>query len=47
MSFGLLLCDELNSLTSETIEGSALALEGVDNVKSSDGLTAGVLSVSD
>ena len=34
-------------LTSETVKGSALSLEGVDDIKSSDGLAAGVLSVGD
>ncbi len=31
----------------EAVEGAALPLEGVDDVKSSDGLAAGVLSVGD
>jgi hypothetical protein len=35
------------SLTTETVEGSALALEGVDNVERGDGLALGVLSVGD
>ena len=34
-------------LTSETVEGAALALEGVDDVESSDGLTTSVLGVGD
>jgi hypothetical protein len=34
-------------LTSETVKGLSLTLEGVDNVHGSDGLTAGVLSVGD
>jgi hypothetical protein len=34
-------------LTSETVKGLSLALESVDNVHGSDGLAAGVLSVSD
>jgi hypothetical protein len=34
-------------LTTEAVEGAALALEGVDDVKSSDGLAASVLSVGD
>ena len=32
---------------SETVEGSALSLEGVDDVHSGDGLSSGVLSVGD
>jgi hypothetical protein len=35
------------SLTTEAVQGAALALEGVDDVKSGDGLAAGVLGVSD
>ena len=34
-------------LTSESVKGAALSLEGVDNVKSGDGLAASVLSVGD
>jgi hypothetical protein len=34
-------------LTTETVEGSALTLEGVDNVERGDGLALGVLSVGD
>ena len=34
-------------LTSESVEGAALPLEGVDNVHGSDGLPLGVLSVGD
>jgi hypothetical protein len=34
-------------LTTEAIQGAALALKSVDNVKSSDGLSAGVLGVGD
>ena len=33
--------------TSETIDGSALSLEGVNDVHSSDGFSAGVFSVGD
>ena len=33
--------------TSETIDGSALSLECVDDVHSGDGLSPGVLSVGD
>ena len=35
------------SLTTETVEGTALALEGVDDVERGDGLALGVLSVCD
>jgi hypothetical protein len=34
-------------LSAETVEGTALALEGVDNVKRGDGLALGVLSIGD
>lgn len=34
-------------LTTETVEGTALALERVDNVERGDGLALGVLSVGD
>ena len=34
-------------LTSETIESAALSLEGIDYIKSSNGLAASVLSVGD
>ena len=34
-------------LSSETVQSLALALEGIDNVESSDGLALGVLSVGD
>jgi len=34
-------------LTTETVEGTALALESVDDIKRSDGLALGVLSVGD
>lgn len=34
-------------LSTETVEGTALALEGVDNVERCDGLALGVLSVGD
>ena len=36
-----------DSLVAEAVEGAALPLEGVDDVKSSDGLAAGVLGVGD
>jgi hypothetical protein len=34
-------------LTTETVEGTSLALEGVDNVEGGDGLALGVLGVGD
>jgi hypothetical protein len=34
-------------LTTETVEGTALTLESVDNIERSDGLALGVLSVCD
>ena len=34
-------------LTTETVQGAALTLKGVDNVERSDGLALGVLSVCD
>ena len=34
-------------LTTETIEGSALSLQSIDDVHSSDGLSLGMLSVGD
>ncbi len=34
-------------LSSESVEGASLALEGVDNVHGSDGLAASVLRVGD
>ena len=34
-------------LSTETVEGSALALKSVDNVERGDGLALGMLSVSD
>jgi len=36
-----------NFLTTETVEGPALPLEGVDNVHGGDGLAASVLGVGD
>ena len=35
------------NLAAEPVEGASLALEGVDDVHGSDGLSAGVLSVGD
>lgn len=37
----------MQNLTTETVEGTALALEGIDDVEGSDGLTLSVLSVGD
>lgn len=34
-------------LVSETVEGAALALEGVDNIHSGDSLALGMISVGD
>lgn len=34
-------------LTTETVQGAALALQGVDNVQGGDGLALGVLGVGD
>ena len=34
-----------DSSSAETVEGSALSLESVDDIESSDGLSLGVLSV--
>jgi hypothetical protein len=36
-----------DNLTTETVEGTALALEGVDNIEGGDSLALGVLSVGD
>lgn len=41
------MVNEVGRLTTETVEGTALALEGVDNIERSDGLALGVLSVGD
>ena len=38
---------EVSSSSTEAVEGSALSLEGVDNIEGSDGLPAGVLGVGD
>ena len=37
----------LRSLTTETIQSAALALQSVDDIERSDGLALGVLSVGD
>ena len=39
--------EKTRCLTTETVEGTALALEGVDNIERGDGLALGVLSVGD
>ena len=36
-----------SNLSTETVEGTTLALEGVDHVERCDGLTLGVLGVGD
>lgn len=38
---------ETTCLTTETVQGAALALEGVDDVQRGDGLALGVLGVGD
>ena len=35
----------LKCLTTETVKGTALSLEGIDNIKSGDSLTSGMLGV--
>ena len=35
------------NLTTETVDGTALALEGVDDIEGGDGLALGVLGVGD
>jgi hypothetical protein len=37
--------DEVRRLAAETVKGTALALESVDNIEGGDGLALGVLSV--
>ena len=37
----------IKRLTSESVQGASLSLEGVDDIKSSDGLAASMLSVGD
>ena len=37
----------MTRLTTETIQSTALSLEGIDNVERSDSLALGVLSVGD
>ena len=45
--FVLDLLDGFNDLTSESVEGAALSLESVHDVKGGDSLPASVLSVGD
>ena len=40
-------CERAGALASESVDGSSLALEGVDDVEGGDGLAAGVLGVGD
>jgi len=42
-----LICSLIESLTSESVEGAALALESVDDIHGCDGLAASMLSVGD
>ena len=44
---GISKADISPSLTTETVEGTALALQGVDHIEGCDGLALGVLSVCD
>ena len=44
---GLCSCERGGALASEAVDGSSLALEGVDDVEGGDGLAAGVLCVGD
>ena len=37
----------MKNLSTETVEGAALALEGVDDIKGGNSLALGVLSVGD
>jgi len=39
--------EEVMNLATETVEGTALPLEGVDDVEGGDGLALGVLGVCD
>jgi hypothetical protein len=39
--------DKARRLTAEAVQGAALALESVDDVKGGDGLALGVLSIGD
>ena len=44
---GFCLLKERGDLSTEAVDGSSLALEGVDDVKGGDGLAAGVFCVGD
>jgi hypothetical protein len=44
---GGMVMRRLRSLTTETIQSTALALQSVDDIERSDGLALGVLSVGD
>ena len=50
-AFGIVSCEELSGkltvLSTETVEGSSLAFQGIDDVHGSDGLSLGVLAVGD
>jgi len=37
----------MKNLSTETVEGTALALEGIDNIEGGNSLALGVLSVGD
>ena len=41
------MVEEINNLTSESVEGTSLPLEGIDNIHSGDSLPLGVFSVGD
>jgi hypothetical protein len=40
-------CRKLNRLTTESVKGSSLSLQRVDNIKRRNGLALGVLGVGD
>ena len=42
-----MMCRDASGLSTESVKGLSLSLEGVDDVHGSDGLTAGVLGVGD
>lgn len=44
---GGIVMRRLKSLTTETIQSTALALQSIDNIEGGDGLALGVLSVGD
>ena len=41
------MVEEINNLTSESVEGTSLPLEGIDNIHGSDSLPLGMFSVGD